>query len=286
MTPASTTTCLNSLPPELILQIAKALGPAVHNLSSLQRTNRRFAVLLSPILVQRGVRARDQRTGRSVLHWAAATGRDSLLLALIGHGADVDSVDHRGNAPLHSAVLNASTVAVRKLLAHGADVERRNMYGWAALDLAAITGHCDITGVLLEYGAQIVACSGALLGSTPFHYAVMQGHAGVAQMFLAHGAEAAATDRAGITVAKKAAIACHGDGQAAISVLLFGTAEGASSLVACDEVAPFVRLVGIEIRGVRMDMAVLVAVEKRAARFCTIPVATVGVRARDRCMMS
>lgn len=240
MTSANPPTGLHSLPSELILQIGEALAPTPHNLASFLRTSRRFAVLLSPILVSCAVRTWDTHNGRSVLHWAAATGRDSLLLALLAHGADVGSVDYWRDSPLHSAVLSGSTVTVTLLLTHGADIWRRNAPGWNALDLAAIAGYRDIAEVLLQYGAQIVARGGGVQRSTPFHYAVMMGHVGVVELFLSHGADVAATDKAGWSVKDKAAIASLRNGQEAISRLLFGTVEGASAVVASSRVARMV----------------------------------------------
>lgn len=273
MTHSKTPPGLPSLPAELILLIAAALGPAVHNLASLLRTSRRFAALLSPMLVRCGVRTLDQRNGRSVLHWAAATGRDSLLRTLLANGAEADSVDRLGNTPLHSAVISASTATVTRLLAHGVNLGRRNADGWTALDLAAIAGNCHIAGVLLEHGANIVARSGGMLESTPFHYAVMLGHVSVAELFLAHGADLEVTDRAGINIAQKAAIAGQGSGHEGISRLLFRTAEEARAIVTSDSIAPFIPLVRIEIRSERRRMELLVRLEKRAARFCRVPVA-------------
>lgn len=89
------------------------------------------------------------------------------------------SVDHRLNAALHSAVLTAPTVTVTWPLAHRADVGRRNAHRWIALDLAAISGERVIASVLLQYGAQPAACTGAMLGSTRFPNAVMEGHVSV-----------------------------------------------------------------------------------------------------------
>lgn len=273
MTHSKTPTGLPSLPAELILLIAAALGPAVHNLASLLRTSRRFAALLSPMLVRCGVQTLDQRNGRSVLHWATATGRDSLLRKLLANGANADSVDRFGNTPLHSAVLRASTVKVALLLAHGATLGRRNADGWTALDMAAIAGNCHIAGVLLEHGADIVARSGGMLGSTPFHHAVMLGHVSVAELFLAHGADLEVTDGVGINIVQKAAIAGQGYRHKGIFRLLFRTAEEAREIVTSDSIAPLVPLVRIEIRSERRRMELLVRREKRTTRFCRVPVA-------------
>lgn len=262
-------TSLNSLPTELILQIAETLAPTVHDLASLLRTCRCFAVWLSPILVRCGVHTRDPCNGRSVLHWAVATGRDSLLRSLLAHGADVNTEDDGRNGPLHSAVLRASTVMVTRLLEHGADVGRRNVSGWAALDLAAIMGNREIAGVLLEHGAKMVARSDGLLGSTPFHYAVMHRHVGVTELFLAHGGDLDATDRSTTSVRQKAAIVLSGNGDAEEPMvkLLFGTVEVAREVAGTHAIAIRRELVAAEIDRTRMFMEVLEAWEECTAQF-------------------
>lgn len=63
----------SNLPPELVLHVASQLH-CVHELSSLLRTCRGFACILSPELAKLGVTAVDRGTGRSLLHWAASHG--------------------------------------------------------------------------------------------------------------------------------------------------------------------------------------------------------------------
>lgn len=255
---------LSSLPNELLLHISGYLVAPAH-LNSLLRTSRYFAQLCSSLLIYRALVTFDARNGRSVLHWAAATGRVRLLANLITAGGDVNSLDNYGAAPLDSAVLLASETAVRRLLENGADTKHWNPKGWAALHLAAITGNAVVAGLLLDYGADIGArSSSAELEKQPFHYAVLLGHVCVSKLLQEHGADVDAGDIIGMTVAQKAAVAGH----EGIVELLFGTAEAAAAVVAVRKVALCVPLVGIEITSIRRNLGVLFVAEERARRFC------------------
>lgn len=156
-----------------------------HELSSLLRTCRGFACILSPELAKLGVTAADRGTGRSLLHWAASHGRTSLVQILLAHGAAVDTTDRRGCTALHSAVLRGHTSTVSMLLEQGADVQLRN---------AAITGHTGIPEALVDHGAGMSVRSGAVYGRSPFHYAAMLGHVAVAELFMQRFADLDARD--------------------------------------------------------------------------------------------
>jgi len=88
----------------------------------------------------------------------------------VEHGADVNSPDEMGKTPLVRAVHMGQTEMVRWLLQHGA-----NPTGQTA------TGREGPTGL------------------TPLHVAVIQNHADVAELLLAYGADASATDDEGRT---------------------------------------------------------------------------------------
>jgi ankyrin repeat protein len=97
--------------------------------------------------VSRGanVRARNRR-GAEPIHYAAdgipgSDGWDpdaqyAVVEFLIREGADPNSQDKSGVAPLHRAVRTRSTAAVRALLANGADPVKRNKSGLTPLHLA------------------------------------------------------------------------------------------------------------------------------------------------------
>lgn len=121
------------------------------------------------------VRARNRR-GAEPLHYAAdgdpgAADRDrdgqrKVIVCLIEAGADPDSMDKSGVAPLHRAVRTRSSDAVRVLIENGADPRLTNRSGSTPLHLAVQnTGKTNsgsdaakdeqrrIIALLLEHGA-------------------------------------------------------------------------------------------------------------------------------------
>jgi hypothetical protein len=95
-----------------------------------------------------GIRARNRR-GAEALHYAAdgsptfATwnprAQAEIIACLIDAGADPNSRDKSGVAPLHRAVRTRCTGAVRALLAGGADARLKNKSGSMPIDLAVQT---------------------------------------------------------------------------------------------------------------------------------------------------
>jgi ankyrin repeat protein len=98
-------------------------------------------------LVSKGasVSARNRR-GAEPLHYAAdgvpgspawdPDGQYAVVEFLIAAGADPNSEDNSGVAPLHRAVRTRCAAAVRALLTHGADALRKNKSGSTPLHLA------------------------------------------------------------------------------------------------------------------------------------------------------
>ena len=70
------------------------------------------------------------------LHAAAAGSNLECVELLLEHGADPDSQQHGGWAPLHAAVANQDARMVAALLARGADPKRTNEFGKSPLELA------------------------------------------------------------------------------------------------------------------------------------------------------
>jgi ankyrin repeat protein len=68
------------------------------------------------------VEARDA-TGHTALNWAALRSRNDVILQLVEHGADIDTRDNGGTTPLHYAVGTGNTELVDMLTARGADLE-------------------------------------------------------------------------------------------------------------------------------------------------------------------
>ncbi|MDX2168962.1 MAG: ankyrin repeat domain-containing protein [Deltaproteobacteria bacterium] len=128
-------------------------------------------------LIARGaeVRARNRR-GAEPLHYATdgipaaawwnPDAQAALIALLIGAGADPNSADASGVAPLHRAVRTRCAAAVAVLLERGADPRRRNASGSTPLHLAvqdtgrggagsdaARQQQAEIIALLLRHGA-------------------------------------------------------------------------------------------------------------------------------------
>jgi len=105
---------------------------------------RRVALLL--VVTGADVCARNRR-GAEPLHYAADGGptlrnrkpraQADVISHLIEAGADPNSVDKSGVAPLHRAVRNRCARAVRALLAGGASPQLKNKSGSTPIELAA-----------------------------------------------------------------------------------------------------------------------------------------------------
>ena len=97
---------------------------------------------------------------------AAASGDLSALRTALGEGADVDTLDEYGTAPLHHAVAARTPAAVGALLAAGADPRAQSSFGNAPQFATAARRiddgkHWNILWSLLDAGADINAVNTA-----------------------------------------------------------------------------------------------------------------------------
>jgi ankyrin repeat protein len=130
---------------------------------------------VAELLVAHGAewRARNRR-GAQPLHYAAdanrwdPTAQSETIEYLLSIGADPNTVDRSGVAPLHRAVRTRSLAAVRALLDGGANARQRNKTGSTPLHLAVQTTgrggsgwpqareqQAGIVRLLLERGARV-----------------------------------------------------------------------------------------------------------------------------------
>lgn len=81
----------------------------------------------------------------------------AALLYLFDSGADVNTVDEKGNSALHCASLSGNTAVVKSLCGRDVNILAKNHMGLAALHIAALQDHNSGTLIclLLDNGAQI-----------------------------------------------------------------------------------------------------------------------------------
>jgi hypothetical protein len=88
------------------------------------------------------------------LQFAAASGYDAVIAALLAAGARVDPTDIHGWTPLMHAANSGYPSAVDALLAAGADVNHTSKMGFTALHYASHSSWPSATRVLVEAGAR------------------------------------------------------------------------------------------------------------------------------------
>ena len=143
------------------------------------------------------------------------------------------TAEGRVDGTLHASSVAGNTEIVEKLLNAGANPNTLNSYGYAPLHVAATAGQTAIVEALLNAGADPnVGPSEAsdskwtleyCAGMTPLHFAAHGGHAEIIDALLAAGADPNAADGAGTTPMYWSEKAGHVD--ATISLLTGGGAQ-------------------------------------------------------------
>lgn len=157
--------------------------------------------------------------GRTPLAWAACRGDERAIVALLSHGAEVNTIDvqhsgvvghaadrnyatcvrllleagadpdlaqgfgHKVGNPLNVAARNATDpLIIKTLLDFGADIESCGVDGMTALIHAARKNNASFASLLLEYGASINVMSTA--GQTPLTTAIAYNSHSVLRLLL------------------------------------------------------------------------------------------------------
>jgi ankyrin len=133
-----------------------------------------------------------QADGATALQWAAYWDDPVMADLLIGAGANANTANDLGVAPL---ALASSGAMADKLLAAGANPNAVSSTGESPLMAAARAGSVDIVKALLDHGADVNARE-KVRGQTALMWAVSQRHPDVVRMLLERGADVRARTRA------------------------------------------------------------------------------------------
>ncbi|MCJ1405508.1 hypothetical protein MMC11_008736 [Xylographa trunciseda] len=106
------------------------------------------------LLVDRESINHKDDTGRTILHYAVALERDSLLEHLGNRGFDRNYRDRSNWTPFHEAVVSkeGTTIVINWLIDHGADVSLQDSYSLTPLIAAATKGKHRVLKFLLSMG--------------------------------------------------------------------------------------------------------------------------------------
>jgi ankyrin repeat protein len=129
--------------------------------------------------------------GWQPIHTAALDGHLEVVNRLIALNADPSARDNGGWQPIHAAAQNGHLEVVNRLIELNADPSARDNNGRQPIHAAARNGHVEVTCRLLED----VSVNGKdILNRTPLHYAIYRSHENLAELLLAHGANALLID--------------------------------------------------------------------------------------------
>ena len=164
--------------------------------------------------LDKGVDVNASGNGQSPLHLAAIMGHVEVTELLIASGADLEGTDKYGNTPLHYAAHHGSKEIVILLITNSADVNAKDKGGETPLNMAANKETADL---LRKHGGKHGTFIGAVAGGdidavkmfldagtdvnekvqhgwTPLHETAVFGHAEVAELLIANGADVNAWD--------------------------------------------------------------------------------------------
>ena len=119
--------------------------------------------------------------GVAPMHWAAFCGHLGVCAKLLNAGADVHARDQEGRTPLHVAAYEAHLDVVRQLLGAGADVDAPDKMQWTPLHCAVSNGQLSTCKLLVERGAEPLLKD--VEGKTAFDLAKHFNHEGIISLF-------------------------------------------------------------------------------------------------------
>ena len=201
-------------------------------------------VVLVLLLVPQALRPAEPIELRPVdlqLREAASAGEVQRIKALLGQGANPNTVDRDGVTPLMIAVvgdvervrqmikkglgkafltgfqglisaIDGDVASAQALLSGGAQVDQATRRGITPLALAALGGDGEMVGTLLKAGAEVN--HQAKRGETALMVAALTGHTPIVAVLLAAGADPTLQTRDGLTASVLALLAGQAEARA------------------------------------------------------------------------
>ena len=121
------------------------------------------------------------KTGRTALMIASASGHVETTRALLKAGADIDMTNNSGRTALMIASATRQSHTAKALLEAGADMDMRNNSGRTALMIASADGQLETVRVLLRAGANQNLTNN--MGKTALTLAIEGGHDEISDLF-------------------------------------------------------------------------------------------------------
>ena len=153
---------------------------------------------ISNLLLSGAIFKRGDGFGRSALHCAADFNLPKVIQLLVGHGAEVNAVDHNDSTPLHQACAMDCQAAAEALLGLGADFSLRDDKGRMPIFTAAEHQRWRIVRTLVELGlGRVKPCERRAshlaerdaTGRTILHHAAEKGVTSIACILVKAGAD-------------------------------------------------------------------------------------------------
>ena len=99
-------------------------------------------------------------SGMTPLHYACQNGNKKIVDLLIDLGANINSIDRKGNSCLHYAVYSGNESLVKKLVMYGINKNIKNIEGDLALNIAEKKKYNDMIDILNEKKCPIIIHEG------------------------------------------------------------------------------------------------------------------------------
>ena len=115
------------------------------------------------------------------LHYSCYLNHEDITVALLKHGADVNSRDNRDWTPLHTASIMSHSDVVDLLLRHNANINARDNIGETPLHLACQTGDLNTVLTLMRYNITLIFSNS---GYSPLHTAAMENHVTIVETLI------------------------------------------------------------------------------------------------------